>query len=141
MLGQLFKGFYSLHGLLLLLFAIGFFIFWARTRFWLPRYAHIFAVIGLVVGLFCASNITDDAPIAKHGPIVRALFPLVVPAIVYFFFIFYGGQRAAFRSQFDSPIQCPNCDSQVSASQSAPSPSSTINSRPTHCPNCGLTLK
>ena len=97
MLAQLFRGFQLLHGVLLALAAVGFFIFWARTRFWLPKYAHILAGIGLAVGIWCVSTVTDDAPISKKGPVVKLLFALVVPAIVYFFFVFYGGQEAAFR--------------------------------------------
>ncbi len=97
MLWQFFRGFQLLHGVLLALGAIAFFIFWARTRFWLPKYAHVLASIGLVVGVWCASISPADAPINREGPITRLLFPLVVPAMVYFFFVFYGGQRAAFR--------------------------------------------
>jgi hypothetical protein len=92
-----FRGFQLLHGVLLALAAVGFFIFWARTRFWLPKYAHILAGIGLAVGIWCVSTVTDDAPISKKGPVVKFLSALVVPAIVYFFFVFYGGQQAAFR--------------------------------------------
>ena len=97
MLPNLFTDFRVLHGVLLALAAVGFFIFWARTRFWLPKYAHILAAIGLAVGIWCVSNVTDDAPISKHGPVLKLLGALVVPGIVYFFFVFYGGQKAAFR--------------------------------------------
>jgi len=87
--------------------AIGFFIFWARTRFWLPKYAHILAAIGLVVGLWCVSNTPNDAPINKGGPTARLLSALALPAMVYFFFVFYGGQQAAHRSRFGRPARCP----------------------------------
>jgi hypothetical protein len=97
MLAHLFTGFQVLHGVLLAVAAIGFFIFWIRTRFWLPKYAHILAAIGLAVGVWCVSNVTDDAPISKHGPIVKFLGALTLPGMVYFFYVFYGGQRAAFR--------------------------------------------
>ena len=97
MLAHLFTGFQVLHGVLLALAAIGFFIFWVRTRFWLPKYAHILAAIGLVVGIWCVSNVPDDAPVSKHGPLVKLLGALILPAMVYFFFVFYGGQQAAFR--------------------------------------------
>jgi hypothetical protein len=97
MLGHLFKGFQFLHAVLLVLSAAAFFIFWVRTRFWLPKYAHLLAAIGLLVGVWSASITPKDAPINNHGPIVRFLFALVLPAMVYFFFVFYGGQREAFR--------------------------------------------
>ena len=67
MLGQFFKGFQLLHGVLLALSAAGFFVFWARTRFWLPKYAHILAAIGLIVGVWCVSNLPDSAPVNKEG--------------------------------------------------------------------------
>jgi hypothetical protein len=97
MSGNLFKGFQLLHGVLLLISAVGFFIFWARTRFWLPKYAHVLAAIGLVVGVWCASNVPSDAPLSKYGPAAKFLFALIVPAMAYFFFVFYGGQKAAHR--------------------------------------------
>ena len=68
MLAHLFTGFQVLHGVLFALAAVGFFIFWARTRFWLPQYAHILAAIGLAVGIWCVSSVTDDAPINKARP-------------------------------------------------------------------------
>lgn len=95
MVANFFRGFQLLHGVLLLVSAVGFFIFWARTKFWLPKYAHVLALIGLVVGLWCVSTVTSDAPLSKQSPATRLLFALVVPAMVYFFFVFYGGQKAA----------------------------------------------
>ena len=97
MLSHLFTGLQVLHGVLLALAAVGFFIFWGRTRFWLPQYTHILAAIGLAVGIWCVSSVTDDAPVNKHGPVVKTLGALILPAMVYFFFVFYGGQQAAFR--------------------------------------------
>jgi hypothetical protein len=55
MRGQFFTGLlFFVHALS----AVGFFIFWARTRFWLPKYAHILAAIGLLVGLECLEAIS-----------------------------------------------------------------------------------
>jgi len=51
--------------------------------------------IGLVVGVWCASGVPSDAPLSKHGPLAKFLFALILPAMVYFFFVFYGGQKAA----------------------------------------------
>lgn len=97
MIGRLFRGFQFLHAALLILSAVGFFIFWVRTRFWLPKYAHILALIGLLVGAWAVSTTPEDAPINKAGPLGRFLLALAVPAMVYFFFVFYGGQRAAIK--------------------------------------------
>jgi hypothetical protein len=105
MLANLFTGFQVLHGVLLALAAVGFFIFWFRTRFWLPQYAHILAAIGLAVGIWCVSSVTDDAPISKYGPVVKSLGALILPAMVYFFFVFYGGQQAAFRRKSKSATE------------------------------------
>jgi hypothetical protein len=96
-LRQFFSGFQFFHAVLLALSAVGFFIFWTRTRFWLPKYAHILGAIGLVVGVWCVSDPPADAPINKDGPMAKFLLALAVPAMVYFFFVFYGGQREAFK--------------------------------------------
>jgi hypothetical protein len=97
MLRQFITRFQLLHGVVAALGAIGFFIFWARTRFWLPKYAHLLAAVGLVVGVWCVSNVPADAPINKAGGTAKLLLALALPAMVYFFFVFYGGQKAAFR--------------------------------------------
>jgi hypothetical protein len=99
MIGHLFRGFQFLHAALLVLSAVGFFIFWARTRFWLPKYAHILGLIGLLVGVWCVSITPEDAPINKAGPVGKFLLALAPPAMVYFFFVFYGGQRAAIKNK------------------------------------------
>jgi hypothetical protein len=95
--GHLLKGFQFLHAVLFILSAAAFIIFWVRTRFWLPKYAHLLAAIGLLVGVWSISIASKDAPINKHGPAARFLYVLVLPAMVYVFFVSYGGQRAAFR--------------------------------------------
>ena len=101
---NLFKGCQILHGVLLILAAVGFFTFWARTRFWLPRYAHFLAAIGLAVSLWCLVSMPDDAPINNQGPIAKFLLVLALPAMVYFFFVFHGGQRAAYERRFRTPL-------------------------------------
>ncbi len=93
MLRQLFAGFQILHVVLLIGGAIGLFVFWMRTRFWLPKYAHILAAIALLVGVWCVSITPKDAPINKAGTIGKALLALAVPAMVYFFFLFYGDKE------------------------------------------------
>jgi len=115
MLGHLFTGITLLHTALLVLSAIGFFIFWRRTRFWLPKYAHVLAFIGLVVGIWSSAGIPVDAPLGKQGPIIKLLAALVLPAMVYFFFVFYGGQRAAYARRFPRTVPCPYCRKPVVA--------------------------
>ena len=126
----LFKGFQVLHGVLLLVSALAFFIFFVRTRFWLPKYAHVLAAIGLAVGICCASITPDDAPIKKANTTARFLFPLVVPAMVYFFFVFYGGQHAAFHSRFPKPLRCSSCDAEIASDSEASEDQQ-------RCPHCG----
>jgi len=141
MLGQLLRGFQFLHFVLLALSAVGFFIFWTRTRFWLPKYARILAAVGLVVGVWCASSTPDDAPINKAGPTGKFLLALAVPAIVYFFFVFYGGQRAAFKSRFEKPTQCLRCRLEVTAHRTGSgTPDRLTSATQQQCPHCGQPL-
>src|SRR5258708_15930776 len=41
-----FNSFRFFEGALLIVGAVGFLTFWARTRFWLPKYIHVLAAIG-----------------------------------------------------------------------------------------------
>src|SRR5690348_12966555 len=105
---SIFKGFQLIHFVFFAVAAVGFFIFWSRTRFWLPKYAHMLAAIALLVGIWCASTIPGDAPVSKQGPIAKLLLALALPAMVYFFFVFYGGQKAAFRRKPKSATEIAN---------------------------------
>ena len=96
MLSKFFVGFEFLHFAILAVGAVGFFVFWARTRFWLPQYAHVLAALGLIVGIWSVAITSDDAPLKRQGPVIKLLVALSLPGIVYFFFVLYGGQRAAF---------------------------------------------
>jgi hypothetical protein len=109
MLLDVFRGLQILHWALLIIAAAGFFTFWARTRFWVPKYVHFLVAIGLAIGLWCLSSVSDDAPINRQGPVVKALFVLALPAMVYFFFVVYGGQRAAFERRFGASAPCLHC--------------------------------
>ncbi|MGA8368077.1 MAG: hypothetical protein ACLQMT_08570 [Candidatus Acidiferrales bacterium] len=141
MLGQLFRGFQLLHGVLFALSAIGFFIFWVRTRFWLPKYAHVLAAIAFAVGLWVASTAPPDAPIGKSGEIAKVLLALALPAIVYFFFVFYGGQRAAFKRRFERPTPCPYCKLPVKTLQTGLGATDSMTSGVRRqCPHCGHPL-
>lgn len=141
MLWDVFRGLQILHWGLLILAAAGFFTFWARARFWFPKYVHFLAAIGLVIGLWCLSGVPDDAPINKQGPIVKTLFVLATPAMVYFFFVFYGGQRAAFERHFITSAPCPYCKRPVAALRDG---NRGIDGEYSYaercCPHCGQTL-
>ena len=115
MLWDVFQGLKILHWGLLTLAAAGFFTFWARTRFRLPKYIHILAAIGLAIGFWCLYSAHDGAPISKQGPVVKTLSVLALPAMVYFFFVFYGGQRAAFERHSVPSAPCPYCKRPVTA--------------------------
>jgi len=92
------------------IFAIVFFAFWWRTRFWLPKYAHVLAAIAFIVSLWVIFTIPNEAPINQKGPVIKALSVFMLPAMVYFFFIFYGGQKEAFKNRIEKLKQCPYCD-------------------------------
>jgi hypothetical protein len=139
--GQFFRGLLLLQ-LVHVLSAVGFFIFWARTRFWLPKYAHILAAIGLVVGLGCAANMPADAPLNREGPIVNFISVLILPAMVYFFFVFYGEQRAAIRRRFRISTPCPSCGLQIKAYRAGDGTADPITSYDKReCPHCGQPLR
>ena len=86
------------HRLLLVLAAAGYFAYWSRTHFWMPRYVHLLAGGALLLGLGMLPMIAADAPINRE-PLVwvkKGALVAIFPTLVYFFFIFYGGQRAAY---------------------------------------------
>jgi 4-amino-4-deoxy-L-arabinose transferase-like glycosyltransferase len=137
MLFDLLKGLNVLHGVILVVVAIGLFWFWARTRFWLPRYVHVLAIIALALGIWMLANVSDDAPISKQGPYAKILLVLVLPAMVYFFFVFYGGQHAAYRNR-STPL-CPHCRQPVPVRRGSKSnrPDRESSSFRQQCPHCG----
>jgi hypothetical protein len=113
------------HEIVLILAAIGFFHFWIRSRFWFPRYVHYLGAFALALGLACVAFLP---PQGGWGGLKKALFVLIFPGLVYFFFVFYGGQRVAYeRTHQPNLVRCPYCrDADV-----APG---------THCPTCGQTV-
>ena len=95
------------HRLLLVLAATGYFAYWSRTHFWMPRYVHLLAGGALLLGLGMLPMIAADAPINRE-PLVwvkKGALVAIFPTLVYFFFIFYGGQRAAYQRVY----LCPRC--------------------------------
>jgi len=142
MIQDLFQGFQIVHGILVLLVAIAFFRFWARTRFWFPRYVHYLAALALLVGMILLSIMPEDAPINEKGPLAKVLLAAAFPALVYFFFIFYGGQQAAFESQLGTEIEaCPYCGEPLSVvgrrDTAGPARSTSVENQ---CPRCCQTL-
>jgi hypothetical protein len=85
-----------------------------------------------------------DAPLNREGPIVKFLSALILPGMVYFFFVFYGGQRAAIGPRFKISTPCPHCGLQVIAFRAGDGTSDPITSYDNReCLHCGqpLTLR
>jgi hypothetical protein len=101
---------YAIHVLVAVAAAWGFFRYWHRTKFWLPRYIHYLAAIALAVGIYMETIVPPDAPInqGEWRELKRALSVLVFPALVYLFFVFYGGQQAAHEIA-RPPVRCEYC--------------------------------
>jgi hypothetical protein len=87
----LFNGFRFLEGILLILGAVGFLTFWARTRCWLPKYVDVLAAIGLIVGVLSVWASPADAPIKRHGFVACVSLALSSQAMIYVYFILHGG--------------------------------------------------
>ena len=99
------------------------------------------AGFALAVSMWGVSAAPVDAPMNKHGPIVRLLFALVVPAMVYFFFVLHGGQRAAFDRSFSRLVPCPSCQNSVkSLPPEAGCTTTTTHFAEPECPHCGHEL-
>jgi hypothetical protein len=110
-IGAVLRAFHALHGIALAAAAVGLFAFWLRTRLWLPRYVHVLALLATMLGVGMACMVPDDAPINRQlGPLGYVVVVAIFPALVYFFFVFYGGQRAAYdRMMRNSGRSCPFC--------------------------------
>ncbi len=119
-----------IHGIVLTLAAIGFFWFWIRTRFWLPKYVHWMAAGAMFIGLGLLWLVDADAAITRGqwAWLKEALLVLMFPAIVYVAFVFYGGQHAAYEARLTgTTVRCPHCG----AGQGMPD---------TICSVCGQTI-
>ncbi len=68
------------------------FLLWRKYRFWVPRYVHLLALVSFL--LICWLNWLW---IQAGGVLTvrRVIIILFFPAIVYFFFVGYGGVKAA----------------------------------------------
>ena len=139
MLKHWFESYQFVHGLLAILAAIAFFRLWKLTRFWLPKYVHVLAAIGFVVGVAIVWLISQAPRLPDpHGPSTRTqhitllLLPLMFPAMVYFFFVFYGGQHAALSSRLGSS-PCPFCGTPLPALRASGSSICFVESACTAC--------
>jgi hypothetical protein len=106
-MNDLLSGLYNAHRLLLVLAALGYFAYWTRTHFWIPRYAHVLAGGSVLIGLTLLLMTPADAPV-HHEPLgwlKKGAMVAIFPALVYFFFLFSGGQRAA----YDRTHGCRDC--------------------------------
>jgi hypothetical protein len=137
---DVFDGFRFLEIILLILGALGFLTFWARSHFWLPKYIHVLAAVALVVGALSVWASPADAPIKQHGTIPCVLLALVLPAIVYAYFILHGGQRAAFKRSASESATCPFCRSPVKKLPYDLQGTPTSQFAKSVCPHCGHTL-
>ena len=118
---------YLLHVPLVALAAIVFFRYWGKTRFWLPRYVHVLAAIGLMVGLACIAFMPPNAPISQGqwAGLKKTLLVVSLPAIVYIYFVAHGGQRASYE-RTHPPMLCQYCRAADVVAGG-------------RCPNCGQT--
>ena len=138
---HLFEGFSLIHGIVLIIAALASFRFLVRTRFWFPKYIHVLAAIGFAVSIWAVAAMPPDAPANKNGPVVRLLIAFVLPAIIYVFFIVYGGPRAAFYSSFKSAAPCPFCQSPVrTLPEDVNNPKPSAQFAESVCPQCGRDL-
>jgi hypothetical protein len=135
------NGLSILAGVLLIFTAIRSLPFWVRTRFWFPKYVHLMASIGAAVMLWCLTGTPDDAPISKDGPFAKLLFVSSLPAIIYFIFLLYGGQRAAYQRHFETSVSCPHCKLPVPGRHNTDSaPDLKLPDIERHCPHCDQSL-
>jgi len=137
---DVFSGFRFLEGILLILGAVGFLTFWIRSRFWLPKYIHVLAAIGLIVGVLSVWASPSDAPIKRHGLIACVLLALVLPAMIYAYFILHGGQRVAFNRSFSKSAPCPFCRNPVRTLSYDVQGAPTTQFAESVCPHCSHTL-
>jgi len=137
---DVFNGLRFLEGVLFILGAVGCLTFWARTRFWLPKYIHVLAAIGLIVGALSVWASPADAPIKQHGLIACVLLALALPAMIYAYFILHGVQHVAFNRSLSKSAPCPFCRNPVKTLPCDVQEMSTAQFAESVCPHCSHTL-
>jgi hypothetical protein len=138
MVRSILHGVQAVHLVLFLAGAVGYVVFWVRTELWLPKYIHFFAIASAVIMIWFETHAATDSPISHANWAIKFLFVLSLPAIVYAFFLFYGGQHAAFKRSF---ITCGFCKERVAISGIIPIENSRDDSLSGRCPHCGQELK
>lgn len=100
-LKTLIQGFTIIHGLVILIAGVFHLWLWARRRFWVPRYVHIIAAIALVIAIFLGWMGFSIGNVNNPEKAIRVCILMIIlfPSIVYFFFVFYGGVEAAYKSR------------------------------------------
>jgi hypothetical protein len=140
MWNDVFNDFRFLEAILLLVGAFGFLTFWARSRFWLPKYIHVLGAIGLIVGTLSVWASPADSPIKQQGLVACVLLALVLPAIIYAYFILHGGQRAAFSRSSSKSAPCPYCRNPVKTLPNDVQGAPTTQFAVSVCPHCNQPL-
>ena len=80
------------HAAVLVAGGIGYLWLWRRHRFWLPRYAHVLALGGTAVVALAVWAGGPSEPARRE----RGLWiVLMMPLLIYFVFVFYGGAEEA----------------------------------------------
>jgi hypothetical protein len=100
----------------------------------------VFAAIGFIVGVLSVWASPADAPIKQHGVVAYILLTLVLPAIVYAYFIFHGGQRAAFNRSLSKSASCPFCRNPVKTLSPDFQGTPITQFAESVCPHCGQFL-
>jgi hypothetical protein len=137
---DVFSDFRFLEAILAIVGGFGFLTFWARTRFWLPKYIHVLAAIGLFVGVLSVWGSPADAPIKQQGLMACVLVALVLPAIIYAFFILHGGQHSAFNRSLSKSAPCPFCKNPVKTLPCDAQGTPSAQFADPVCPYCGHPL-
>lgn len=135
-----FNGPRFIEAVLVILGGFGFVTFWLRTRLWLPKYIHVLAAVGLIVGVLSVWASPKDAPIKQQGLMACVLLAFALPIIIYAYFILHGGQYAAFKRSFPGSAPCPFCKNPVDSLPYGSSGTTTAQFAPSACPHCSHPL-
>ncbi len=130
-----------LRGILVIIAGLGCLWFWCRTRLWLPVYIHVMALFALALGFWMITTVPKEAPLNAKSIFFQAFLIMVFPAIVYFFFVIFGGQQAAYKTKLKKYIICSHCKEIIRNDQSNNDIlGEEIFDLNQYCPFCGITL-
>jgi predicted RNA-binding Zn-ribbon protein involved in translation (DUF1610 family) len=61
-----------------------------------------------------STMVANDAPIVlEYGNLAKYSMTIFFPSVVYFTFIFYGGQKEAYDSRMTRVVICPHCGEEM----------------------------